>query len=136
MQWKLIPKNALTISSWKPKVPLETWNTNGKTYTDCRQKHSSKGSHEKHKKTHYINTRKTSQIKKELNREDIIVMKVDKNKAMVLIDRKQGMDKVHKFQKENSISTIKPNPTTKFHKQIQKTINSCTQLVDKKKKDI
>ena len=64
-------------------------------------------------------------------------MKADKNKAMVLIDRKQGMDKVHRFLKDNSISTIKQDPTTKFHKQIQKTIKSCTQLVDKKKhKDI
>ena len=59
-------------------------------------------------------------------------MKADKNKAMVLIDRKQGMDKVHKFLKDNSISTIKQDPTTKFHKQFQKTIKSCAQLVDKK----
>jgi len=51
---------------------------------------------------------------------------------MVLIDRKQGMDKVHKFLKDNSISTVKQDPSTKFHKQIQKTIKSCTQLVDKK----
>jgi len=59
-------------------------------------------------------------------------MKVDKNKAMVLIDRKQGMDKVHKFLKDNSISTIKEDPNAKFHKQIQKTIKSYPQLVSKK----
>ena len=59
-------------------------------------------------------------------------MKADKNKAMVLIDRKQGIDKVHKSLKDNGISTIKQDPTTKFHKQIQKTIKSCTQLVGKK----
>jgi len=75
-------------------------------------------------------------IKKELNTEVIRVMKADKNKAMVLIDRKQGMDKVHKFLKDNSISTIKQDPTTKYHKQIQKTIKSYTQLVDKKHRDI
>jgi len=46
-------------------------------------------------------------------------MKIDKNKAVVLIDRKQGMYKVHKFQKYNSIWIIKQEPTTKFHKQIQ-----------------
>jgi len=39
-------------------------------------------------------------LKKELNTEDIIVMKADKNKAMVLVDRKQGLDRVHKFQKK------------------------------------
>jgi len=43
-------------------------------------------------------------------------MKADKNKAMVLIDRKQGMDKVHKFQEYNNISTIKHEPTSKFQK--------------------
>ena len=42
-------------------------------------------------------------------------MKADKSKAIVLIDRKQGMDKVHKFLKDNGISTIKQDPTTKFH---------------------
>ena len=51
---------------------------------------------------------------------------------MVLIDRKQGMDKVHKFLKDNDVSTIKQDPTTKFHKQVQKTIKSCTKLVGKK----
>ena len=56
----------------------------------------------------------------------------NKNKAKILIDRKQGTDKVHKFLKENGISTIKQDPTTKFLKQIQKTIKSCTQLVGKK----
>jgi len=59
-------------------------------------------------------------------------LKADKNKAMVLIDRKQGMDKVHKFLKDNDVSTIKQDPTTKFHKQVQKTIKSCTKLVGKK----
>jgi len=63
-------------------------------------------------------------------------MKADKNKAMVLIHRKQGMDKVHKFLKDNSISSIKQEPTTKYLKQIHKTIKSYTQLVDKKHKDI
>jgi len=63
-------------------------------------------------------------------------MKADKNKAMVLIDRNQGTDKVHKFLKDNSISTIKQDPTIKFHKQIQKTIKFCTKLVCKKHKDI
>ena len=58
-------------------------------------------------------------------------MKADKNKTMVLIDRKQCMDKVHKFPKDNDISTIKQDRTAKFHKQIQKTIKSCTQLVSK-----
>jgi len=47
-------------------------------------------------------------------------MKADKNKAMVLIDRKQGMDRVHKFQNYNTVWNIKQHPTTKFHKQIQK----------------
>jgi len=64
--------------------------------------------------------------------EEIIVMKADKNESMVLIDRKQGMDMVHKFLKDNDISTIKLDPTTKFHKPIQKTIKSRTQPVGKK----
>jgi len=46
------------------------------------------------------------------------------------------MDKVHKFLKDNSISIIKQDPNTKFHKEIQKTIKSCTQLLDKKKTKI
>jgi len=72
----------------------------------------------------------------ELNTEVIIVMNADKNKAMVLVDRKQGMYKVHKFLKDNCISSIKQDLTTKYLKQIHKTIKSCTQLVDKKHKDI
>jgi len=55
-------------------------------------------------------------------------MKADKNIDMFLMDRKQGMDKVHKFLKDNFISTIKEEHTSKFHKQIQKTIKSCKQI--------
>jgi len=43
-------------------------------------------------------------------------MKADKNKAMVLIDRKQGMDNIHKFKKYINISTIKQEQTSKFQK--------------------
>ena len=63
-------------------------------------KHAHQKDHRRSQTNPYINTRKSHRkLKKELNTEDIIVMKVDENKAMVLIDRKQGMDKVHKFQK-------------------------------------
>jgi len=47
-------------------------------------------------------------------------MKADKNKAVVLIDRKQGMDKVHKFRKYNYISPIKQVSTTKFQNKFRK----------------
>jgi len=47
-------------------------------------------------------------------------MKADKNKAMVLIDTEQGLDKVHKFQKYNYISTIKQEPTSKFQNKFRK----------------
>ena len=35
---------------------------------------------------------------------------------MVSIDRKQSMNKVHKFLKDNGILTTKQDRTTKFHK--------------------
>jgi len=64
---------------------------------------------EKHKQNplHKHQKKVIDKLKKEVNTEDIIVMKADKNKTMVLIDRKQCMDKVHEFLKDNDISTIK-----------------------------
>ena len=54
------PKKCINSIIIETKVPLETWNPNGKTYTDSRQVHSSKGSQKNTNKNHYINTRKRS----------------------------------------------------------------------------
>jgi len=43
-------------------------------------------------------------------------MKADINKAVVLIDKKQCMDKVHKFIKDNGVSNTKEDLIIKFHK--------------------
>jgi len=63
---------------------------------------------------HQLNVIK--KLKMDLSTEGIITMKADKNKTMVVMDRKQCMNKVHKFLKDNVISNIEQNPTTKFHK--------------------
>jgi len=74
MQWKLVHNNALTISSQKPKVALETWNPNGKIYTDSKQVHSSKD----HRITqlsplHKHQKRVIEKLKMEINTDDIIL---------------------------------------------------------------
>jgi len=69
-------------------------------------------------------------LKMELDRDGITIMSADKNKVMDLIDSKQCLNKVHNFLKDNNIASIQKDPTTKFHKQIQKIIQLCPHLID------
>ena len=69
-------------------------------------------------------------LKMEMNRDGIKIMNADKSKAMVLIDSKQCLNKVYNFLKDNNIASIQKDPTTKFHKQIQKIIQLCPHLID------
>jgi len=89
---------------------------------------------EKHKQNplHRHQQNVIRKLKMELSKEDIIIMKADKNKTMVLIDSNQCKEKVNTFLRDNNIPTITNDPTNKFHKQIQKVTQPCPQLIDKK----
>ena len=71
-------------------------------------------------------------LKMEIVREGITIMSADKCKAMVLIDNKRCLNKVNNFLKDNNITSIQKDPTTKFHKQVQKIIQLCPHMIDTK----
>jgi len=73
-------------------------------------------------------------LKTEMENENITVMKADKSKAIILIDKDKRHEKVMQFIHDNNIPQIKTDPTTKFQKQTQQAIQQCKQMINKQKK--
>ena len=80
-------------------------------------------------KTQYNTLRK---LKTEMDIENITIMKADKSKAIVLIDKNKRHEKVTQFIQDNNIPQIKTDPTTKFQKQTQQAIQKCRQVINRK----
>jgi len=55
------------------------------------------------------------------------------SKALVIIDRNTLIKKVDNFIQDNNIKQINKDPTEKYQRQIQQTIQRCNLLVDKQK---
>jgi hypothetical protein len=71
------------------------------------------------------------QIKKILKNNNLITVKADKTKAIVIIDNEQLKKKVNKFITENQMQLINKDPTEVYQKQIHQTIQKCNTLIDK-----
>jgi len=72
-----------------------------------------------------------NELKKTLQNNNLTIVKADKSKAIVIIDRNTLIKKVDNFIQDNNIKQINKDPTEKYQRQIQQTIQRCNLLVDK-----
>jgi len=73
-----------------------------------------------------------NKLKNTLQNNNLSIVKADKSKAVVIIDRNTLGKKVDNFMQDNNIKQINMNPTDKYQRQIQQTIQRCNLLVDKR----
>jgi hypothetical protein len=73
-----------------------------------------------------------NKLKNTLQNNNLTIVKADKSKAVVIIDRNPLGKKVDNFMQDNNIKQINMNPTDKYQRQIQQTIQRCNLLVDKR----
>jgi hypothetical protein len=78
---------------------------------------------------HKIYQHTMTELKKML-RNNLTITKADKSKAIVIINKNNLEEKVDKFIQENHIRQINKDPTDKYQKQIQQTIQKCDLLID------
>ena len=80
-----------------------------------------------HKRNQYI----INKIKTLLQQNNLSIVKADKSKTIVLIDKNSLEEKIKSFMQENKITQLTKDPTEKYHKHIQQTIKQCSTLIDK-----
>jgi len=71
-----------------------------------------------------------SELKKVLQNNNLTMVKADKSKAIVIIDKNTLEKKVDNFIQENNIKQLNKDPTDMYQKQIQQTIQRCNILVN------
>jgi len=62
---------------------------------------------------------------------NLTLVKADKSKAIVIIDKDKQKEKVNNFIKENHMNMLNKDPTEIYQKQIQQAIQKCNTLIDK-----
>jgi hypothetical protein len=72
------------------------------------------------------------QINQKITKGNAMVTKADKGKSTVIIYTQDYKDKVHTFLAENNFHPFPIDPTTKDHKAIQKALQCCDSIIDKK----
>jgi len=73
-----------------------------------------------------------NELKKTLQNNNLTIVKADKSQEIVIIDRNSLRKKVDNFIQDNNIQQINKDPTKKYQRQTQQTIQRCNLLVDKK----
>jgi len=68
-------------------------------------------------------------LKNTLQNNNLTIVKADKSKAIVIIDKTTLERKVDNFIQQNNIKQINKDPTDTYQKQIQQTIQRCNVLV-------
>jgi Na+/phosphate symporter len=61
---------------------------------------------------------------------DLALVKADKSKAKVIIDKNKLKEKVNNFIKENHINVLNKDPTEVYQKQIHQAIQKCNTLIN------
>ena len=69
-------------------------------------------------------------LRNKLKQNNIVVMKADKSKTLVLIDKQQGIQKVEDFLETNNITKIQTDPTTSFQKQVKYTLKNSPLIIN------
>jgi hypothetical protein len=72
------------------------------------------------------------ELNKKLTTENAIVSKADKSKTIVILDSKEYAEKVQFFLTTNNFNTLNLDSTNKFQKLINKTIQECNSIINKR----
>ena len=72
-----------------------------------------------------------NQTKKVLKNNNLTLVRADKTKAIVIINKDRLKDKVHNFIKENHMNLLNKDPTKVYQKQIHQAIQKCNTPIDK-----
>ena len=80
-----------------------------------------------HKRHNYI----VKQIRKKLEQNNLTINKADKGNTIVIIDKNILTQKTEDFLKENKFNPLHKDPTNKFKKQTQQTLQKCNRIIDK-----
>ena len=67
-----------------------------------------------------------------LEQKNLVIAKADKGKTMVIRDKNTHKHKIDNFIQENQIILMDKDPTEAFQKYIEKTIQICNILIDKR----
>ena len=93
-----------------------------------KQLHKTKYQNAKHKRQWHI----TKQINHKIANNKAMIAKADKGKTTVIIYTQDYNDKVHTFLSDNNFCTVHKDPTNHKHRTIQKTLQHCDKIIDKK----
>jgi len=72
------------------------------------------------------------QINHKIANNKAMITKADKGKTTVIIYTQDYNDKVHTFLSDNNCCTVHKDPTNHNHRTIQKTLQHCDKMIDKK----
>jgi len=72
-----------------------------------------------------------NELKKPIQNNNLTIVKADRSKAIVIIDRNTLIKKVDNFIQDSNEKQINKDPTEKYQRQIQQTIQRCNLPVDK-----
>jgi hypothetical protein len=72
-----------------------------------------------------------NQLKKILKNNNLTIVKADKTKAIVIINKERLQKKVNNFITENQMQPLNKDPTETYQKQVIQTIQKCNKLIDK-----
>jgi hypothetical protein len=72
-----------------------------------------------------------NQVKKNLKNNNVITVKIDKKKAIVIMDKEKVKMKVKNFITENHMQLLNKDPMETYQKQIHQTIKKFSALIDK-----
>jgi hypothetical protein len=71
-------------------------------------------------------------IKDKMNDNNVIITKADKGNTVVLLPHQEYINKIHEFIVSNKIETLAEDPTKRYVKILNETINKCTNLLDER----
>jgi hypothetical protein len=97
--------------------------------TKIRQIAETQVTYQQHRRIQHI----INEIKEILRRDDLVVTKEDKNKAIVIIERDTLNQKIDKFMLENNIAQITKDPTKTYKYQMQQLLQTSNLVIEKEK---
>lgn len=64
-----------------------------------------------------------------MNDNNVIITKADKGNTLVLLPQQEYINKIHEFIDSNNIETLADDPTKRYVRILNETINKCTNLL-------
>jgi hypothetical protein len=99
-------------------------------YKKLKQIQNSNTTNALHKRQLYI----AKKIRTKLKQNNLIITKADKGKTVIIIDQNLYTQKVENFLNDNKFIQLTQDPTDKYQRQINQTIQKCNILINKQQR--